>query len=80
MTIKTVDVQEAEANLKALLSLVREGTEIILMEGDTPLARLAPVELSQKPRILGLHAHLGPAQMSEDFDEPLPDEFWLDEE
>lgn len=29
----------------------------------------------QQPRILGLHA--GAIQMREDFDEPLPDEFWL---
>ncbi len=75
MTIKTVDVQEAEANLKALLSLVREGTEIILMEGDTPLARLAPVEPDE--RIPDLHPG---GWMSDDFDAPLPDEFWLGEE
>ncbi|HEY0072128.1 MAG TPA: hypothetical protein VGE04_19370 [Chloroflexia bacterium] len=33
-----------------------------------------------KPRLPGLHAHLGPAWASDDFDEPLPDEFWLGEE
>ena len=33
-----------------------------------------------KPRIPGLHAHLGPTWTSDDFDEPLPDEFWLGEE
>lgn len=32
------------------------------------------------PRILGLHAHLGVAWMSDDFNDPLPDEFWLGEE
>jgi hypothetical protein len=32
------------------------------------------------PRILGLHAHLGEAWMSDDFDAELPDSFWLGEE
>ncbi len=32
-----------------------------------------------KPRIIGLHAHLGKAWMSDDFDDELPDEFWLGE-
>ncbi|HMX24794.1 MAG TPA: hypothetical protein PKC13_04135 [Blastocatellia bacterium] len=32
-------------------------------------------QVPQQPRILGLHA--GAIQMREDFDEPLPDEFWL---
>lgn len=30
-------------------------------------------------RILGLHAHLGEHWMRDDFDTPLPDEFWLGE-
>lgn len=33
----------------------------------------------QTPRILGLHAHLGKAWMSDDFNDELPDEFWLGE-
>ncbi len=37
-------------------------------------------ESTDKPRILGLHAHLGKAWMSDDFDDELPDEFWLGEE
>lgn len=37
MQIRTVDVNEAQANLRELLCLVLEGTEIVLTEGDTPL-------------------------------------------
>lgn len=77
MGIKTIEIQESEADLKKLLSLVREGNEVILMEGDLPLARLAPVQEPKPQRILGLHAHLGAAWTGDDFDEPLPDEFWL---
>ncbi len=35
---------------------------------------------SLKPRVLGLHAHLGEAWMSDDFDDELPDSFWFGEE
>jgi antitoxin (DNA-binding transcriptional repressor) of toxin-antitoxin stability system len=66
MTTKTIDVQEAEASLQELLSLVREGTEIIFTEGDTPLARLAPVETNE--RVPDLHPG---GWISDDFDAPL---------
>jgi hypothetical protein len=32
-----------------------------------------------KPRVLGLHAHLDEAWMSDDFGDELPDAFWLGE-
>lgn len=41
--------------------------------GDPQHALQAP----KKERILGLHAHLGPAWVSDDFDAPLPDSCWL---
>jgi antitoxin (DNA-binding transcriptional repressor) of toxin-antitoxin stability system len=72
--MKTVDVHEAQAHLAELLSLVTAGTEIILMEGSTPLARIVPMGAAPTPRIAGLH--LGAICTSEDFDEPLPEEFW----
>ena len=40
MPTKTFDVREAHISLDELLSLVRGGTEIVLTEGSTPLARL----------------------------------------
>ncbi len=33
-----------------------------------------------EPRVAGLHEHLGHAWMSDDFNAPLPDEFWLGQE
>jgi antitoxin (DNA-binding transcriptional repressor) of toxin-antitoxin stability system len=70
MLTRTIDVRKEPPDLKGLLSLVADGTEVILTEGDTPIARLVPVG----KRVAGLHA--GAISMSEDFDEPLPDEFW----
>jgi antitoxin (DNA-binding transcriptional repressor) of toxin-antitoxin stability system len=70
MPTKTVDVRDAQKHLTEWLSLVKAGTEVILTDGNTPLARLVPVT----KRTAGLHA--GAIQASDDFDEPLPEEFW----
>jgi len=45
------------------------------MQGDIPLARLAPA--GTKERIPDLHPG---GWMSDDFNAPLPDPFWLGEE
>jgi antitoxin (DNA-binding transcriptional repressor) of toxin-antitoxin stability system len=70
MPAKTIDVQKDVTDLKGLLSLVADGNEILLTEGDTPVARLIPIGW----RVAGLHA--GAIRTSEDFDEPLPEQFW----
>jgi len=70
MLTRTIDVGKEPPDLQVLLSLVAQGTEVVLTEGDTPIARLVPVG----KRVAGLHA--GAIRTSEDFDEPLPDEFW----
>ena len=74
MQTKTVDVHEAQARLVELLSLVSAGTEIILTAGNTPLARIVPMAGGLTPRVAGLHP--GAIWTSEDFDEPLPEDFW----
>jgi len=75
MLTKTVDVYEAQTHLPELLPLVAKGTEIILTEDSTPVARLVPTALPTAPRVAGLHA--GAIWISEDFDELLPEEFWM---
>jgi prevent-host-death family protein len=74
MVAKTIDVQEAQSQLPELLPLVTAGAEIIITAGNTPVARLVPIEGQRGPRRAGLHA--GTAWTSDDFDSPLPDEFW----
>ena len=79
MPTKTVEVKQTQTYLKELLSLVVKGSEIILTQGNTPIARLVPITAAPTmPRVAGLH--LGAIWMSDDFDEPLPDEFWLGKE
>ena len=75
MSTKTVDVSEAQAQLPELLTLALEGNEVIIAEGDKPLARLVPVATPARKRIAGLHR--GTAWTSDDFNEALPDEFWI---
>lgn len=70
MLAKTIDIRNEPTDLDNLLSLIAEGTEVLLTDGDTPVARLLPIG----KRVAGLHA--GAIWTSEDFDEPLPDEFW----
>jgi antitoxin (DNA-binding transcriptional repressor) of toxin-antitoxin stability system len=74
MLKKTVDVREPQTSLQDLLSLVREGTEVVLIEGATPLARVVPIAAPSKTRVAGLHS--GNIWTSEDFDEPLPEDYW----
>jgi antitoxin (DNA-binding transcriptional repressor) of toxin-antitoxin stability system len=79
MPTETIEVKQTQTYLKELLSLVLKGTEIILTQGNTPIARLVPIGASPAtPRVAGLHPSA--IWMSDDFDEPLPDEFWLGEE
>ena len=69
MQTKAVDIQEAQHKLRELISLAQSGWEVLLVEGDQPVARLVTAT-----RVAGLHT--GALSTSDDFDEPLPEEFW----
>jgi prevent-host-death family protein len=73
---QTVSVDEAQNKLQDLVAQALAGDEVIITEHGTPAARLVPVVAHcRKKRIPGLNR--GTISMSEDFDKPLPDEFWL---
>ncbi len=84
MATLSVDVSEAQIRLMELLAKAAEGIEVILTQHEQPLARIeaiaspAATDEPLPPRIADLHP--GFFQPSEDFDDPLPDEFWLGEE
>lgn len=75
MRVKTVDVQDAVGQLRELLALIQQGTEVIIVEKGIPQARLTSVESPLQPRVPGLHP--GAMVAAPDFDEPLGDDFWL---
>ena len=73
----TMDVNQAGQHLAELLELAKQGNEVFISQGDmvARLSLVAPVSSTNKPRVAGLHA--GSIGASDDFDEPLPDEFWM---
>ena len=74
MAIRTVEVGEDQIQLRELITLVVEGTEVVLTEGAMPRVRMVPIALPSGPRVAGLH--VGAIATTEDFDEPLPESFW----
>jgi antitoxin (DNA-binding transcriptional repressor) of toxin-antitoxin stability system len=79
MFTTSMDVEVAAAKLREILMLLEEDTEILLTDGDKPLARIVRVEEATTPsgeRIPDMHPG---AWTSDDFNDPLPDEFWLGE-
>jgi len=74
METLTIDIKQSNATVSDLLALVVGGNEIVLEEGGKALARLSPIPEPPPSRIAGLRE--GQGWVSEDFDDPLPDEFW----
>ncbi len=70
MKTLTVHIKDAEGHFKELVKQAAAGAHIVLSDDERPLAQLSPV----KERIPGLHA--GAMTTSDDFDVPLPAEFW----
>lgn len=75
---KTVDITALSVPLAELIALALAGTEVVFAADETPLLRLTRIEPQVTPRIPGLHP--GNVWTSDDFDAPLPDQFWLGEE
>ncbi len=77
----TIDLEAQPTSLDELLTLMEGETEILLTRGNVPIARLSAVILEQtqsRQRIPGLGK--GSIHTRDDFDDPLPDSFWLGEE
>lgn len=78
MPTQTVNLDIVEKQLADLLAIVEHGGEIVVAQNGKPIARLASIAATKKKRIAGLNR--GSIWTSEDFDAPLPDEFWLGKE
>ena len=75
---QTVSVDEARTKLRDLVEQAQAGDDVVITENGRPVARLAPVRPSKKKRVAGLNR--GAIWTSDDFDQPLPDKFWLGQE
>jgi len=69
---KQVNIHEAKTHLSRLLARVMGGEEIIIAKAGKPIAKLVPYGIPSKQRVPGTAK--GKIWMSEDFDEPLPEE------
>jgi prevent-host-death family protein len=72
---QTISVDEAQSQFADLVDRASEGGEVIITRNGKPLARLGPVSQLQGKRVAGLNR--GSIWTSDDFDEPLSDEFWI---
>ena len=70
----TIDIRDGQPQLSDLLDLMATGDEVLIVEGDRQLARLVPIVAPRKERVPDLNK--GTIRISDDFDDPLPDEFW----
>jgi antitoxin (DNA-binding transcriptional repressor) of toxin-antitoxin stability system len=72
------DVKELSSRFAEIKKLAESGTMVIVTEGAVPVAKLFVIPLTcDQPRIPGLHA--GMIEIADDFDAPLPDDFWTGE-
>jgi antitoxin (DNA-binding transcriptional repressor) of toxin-antitoxin stability system len=74
----TIDIHDLPARLEEAVRLASEGQEILIADEGTPRAKLIPLERAAGARVPGLHA--GMVDIADDFDAPLPDDFWLGRE
>jgi antitoxin (DNA-binding transcriptional repressor) of toxin-antitoxin stability system len=75
--VKMVDLSEPDTSLAELVILATSGTQVIVTRSGSPVAKLVLIEASPQPRVPDLHP--GAFLPSDDFDAPLPDEFWAGE-
>lgn len=70
-----VDIEEAAANLAAVIARARSGEEVVLSESGKALVQLVPV--GQEPRVqqpVRLGRLEGRYRIPDDFDSPLPNQ------
>ena len=79
MVTKQIDIDTLQ-DLDELLAELSEDTELLLVRGNVPIARLSPEPspIIRKKRKAGLHE--GQIWMADDFNAELPDSFWLGDE
>ncbi|MFN6964594.1 MAG: type II toxin-antitoxin system Phd/YefM family antitoxin [Pyrinomonadaceae bacterium] len=71
---KTVNIDEINDSLHAVIALAGEGEDVLVEEHGRPIAKVTKlVNDTARPRTPGLGKGYW---VSDDFDDELPDEFW----
>lgn len=74
--MKSVNIHEAKTQLSALIAAVEAGEEVIISRANKPVVKLIAMENRRGQRVPGLQKG-AVLYISEDFDAPLPESFWL---
>jgi antitoxin (DNA-binding transcriptional repressor) of toxin-antitoxin stability system len=77
-SMKTIELLIHPPSLEAVLEAAAKEAGVVLTKSGQPVAQVIPLPEKPKQRIAPLHP--GAIEMSDDFDAPLPDEFWLGKE
>ena len=73
-----IDIKEIESDFRDVLSRLEPDTLFVIKDGDSYVGQILMYDRPQDQprRMLGLHRG-AVLYMADDFDAPLPDEFWL---
>ncbi|PSF34919.1 type II toxin-antitoxin system prevent-host-death family antitoxin [Aphanothece hegewaldii CCALA 016] len=70
--METIDINQALPQIRQLLELASQGTEIVITEHEQPIVKLVSLKTSsQRPPLFGSDQNI--ISISDDFDEPLED-------
>jgi antitoxin (DNA-binding transcriptional repressor) of toxin-antitoxin stability system len=75
MSARTVTIEQAQQQLAELVQEAAEGGDVVILAGDKSGVRLVPLRVTGGPRQFGGYRDL--IDIADDFDDPLPAEFWL---
>lgn len=73
--MQKITIESASQQLSELIEAAINGEEIIITKGEEPLVKLIPVPEIKKRRPAKAGSAKGLITMSDDFDEPLTEEF-----
>lgn len=73
---KPIPLEEASVRLTELVGLAAQGREVILGSENQPMVRLVLFKAPAPPRERAFGQYRGKIHLGDDFDAPLPDEFW----
>ncbi|MCX7083975.1 MAG: type II toxin-antitoxin system Phd/YefM family antitoxin [Methylococcales bacterium] len=73
-----ISLQEAREKLPELISLAEQGEEVFIISENKSKFKLVYSEEKPKKRVFGQHREK--VKMSDDFNNSLPDNFWLGSE
>ena len=73
--MKTIELMPQSPSLEDLLAMAKNESGLTLTKAGQPVAQVIPLPEKPKQRVAPLHP--GAIEMSDDFNAPLPDDFWL---